>query len=295
MGGSGSQTSRQTTTTELPAGQQTNIDQLLRGALDYYNTGGRTFYPGDTVANFDPYQLQGQQSLVDYATGTGQNLVSDAFASNQFFTNPENIMNPENIPGFSGSVDAMTRGYTQNLTENILPYVRSGGTASGQFGGSAQGIGEALSVDRSNQALADSLSNMYLGAYGQGLGSFNQAMNRVPSLFALGAQPGSIVSGVGAQRQGQEQREITADVDRYNFAQNEPAIMLSLLQALSGTAGTYGGTTETRGKQEGGGGGILPGIGGALTLASMFGGGQGGSKGGGGGDPGFNFDMWGGG
>lgn len=283
MSGGGTRTSTQDTTTTLPANQQTNIDQLLRGALDYYSSGGRTYYPGETVAGFDPYQTQGQNTLIDYATGTGQQLVTDTQASNAFFTNPENIMNPDNIPGFSGSVDAIARKYTDNLNQNILPYVRGGGTASGQFGGSASGIGQGLAVGESNQALADSMSNMYLGAYGQGLNSFNQAMNRAPGMFALGAQPGSIVSGVGDVRQGQSQREIDADVSRHNFAQNEPAIMLTLLKALSGTGGEYGGTTSTTGKQKGGGGSsALTGIGGLLTLASMFGeGGLGGLFGGG--------------
>lgn len=271
--GTGSQTSRQETTTSLPANQQTNIDQLMQGALDYYRNGGRTYYPGETVAGFDPYQTQGQNTILDYASGTGQQLVDQTLASNAFFTDPNNIMNPENIPGFTDSIDAMTRKYTDNLNQNILPYVRGGGTASGQFGGSASGIGQGLAVGESNQALADSTANMYLGAYESGLDSFNQAMTRAPGMFALGAQPGSIVEGVGGVRQAQDQRQIDADVARHNFAQNEPAVMLSLLQALSGTGGEYGGTTETKGKVEGGGGGgILPGIGGLLTIASMFGG-----------------------
>jgi len=292
MGGSSTQRSEQTTTTSPPANQQTNIDQLLRGALDYYNSGGRTFFPGETVAGFDPLQTQGQNQILDYANGTGSQLIGDAFRSNAVFTNPDNILNPSQIPGFQGSVDAVTRGLTQNLTENILPSVRGGGTYSGQFGGTPQGIGEALSTARTQDTIGDVTSNMYLNAYGQGLNSFNQAMNRVPSLFALGGQPGQIASDIGTVRQGQTQREIDSDVRRHEFAQNEPIMLLNLLQALTGNAGQYGGTVETTGKSEGGSpSGANLGIGSALSLASLFGGGGGfGGKGGGdastGGNPG---------
>lgn len=269
MGGS-SQTSTQTTDSQLPEGQQANVDALLRGALEYFNSGGRTFYPGDLVANFDPAQLAGQNQLLNFAGGQGQDFANQALAGNAFFMDPNNIFNPQNIPGFTDAEGALTRGYTQNLTENILPSIRGGGTSSGQFGGSASGIGQALTAERSNQALGDSLSNLYLGAYGQGMNSFNQALNRAPSIFGLGQAPGEIMSGVGAQRQGQAQNEIQADVARYEFGQNEPIFLLQLLQALTGQAGQYGGTTTTTGTQSGGGSGINQLLGGGLALASLW-------------------------
>jgi len=268
--GSRKQTSTQSTTQSLPANQQRNVDSLLQGALDYFNTGGRSYFPGDTVADFDPLQTAGQNQLVGYAGGVGQDLVGSAIEGNQFFMDPRNIFAPENIPGFQGSVDALTRGYTQNLTENILPNVRSGDTFSGQFGGSAGGIGQGLAVGRSNEALAGSLENMYLGAYGQGLDTLNQAMNRAPSLFALGAAPGSLMTGVGAERQGQEQKEILGGMARHEFEQNEPAVILSLLQALTGNLGQYGGTTDTTATESTSGGGVAQALGGALSLASLL-------------------------
>lgn len=289
MGG-GNQTQTQETTTTLPGNQQRNVDVLLQEALNYFRGGGREFFPGDTVANFDPFQTQGQNTLVDFATGTGQELVSGALEGNQFFTNPENIFNPENIPGFQGVTEAITRQHTDNLLQNILPQIRGGGTASGQFGGSASGIGQGLAVGQSQQALGDSLSNLNLGAYQLGLDSFNQALNRAPSLFALGAAPGSLVSGVGAERQAQDQREIGGERERFSFEQNEPAIILSLLQSLTGGAGQFGGTTTTTSETDPGSSGLLQGLGTALTLAIMLGSGgsavpglaaAGGAKGGG--------------
>ncbi len=284
MGG-GRTSQSQTQTTSLPQGQQQNVDALLSGALDYFNSGGRNFFPGDINADFNPNQIQGQNNLVNFAGGLGTDLSTEAINSNRFFMDPNNIFQPNNIPGFQGSVDDLTRGFTQNLTENILPSVRGGATASGQFGGSASGIGEALSVERSNAGLSDSLSNLYLGAYGQGLDSFNQALNRAPSLFGLGAAPGHLQAGVGDIQQNQAQREIDADRARHDFEQNEPINMLQLLQQLTGQQGQFGGTTTGEVSQSGGGGaGNI--LGGLLSLTSLFGGGLGSSSGGGGGSKG---------
>lgn len=262
--------SKQTTTMSLPANQQRNVDELMSGALDYYRGGGRAFYPGDLIAGFDPAQKVGQSMLLDYAGGAGQDLVDQAISANSLFLNPDNIFNPGNIPGFQGAVDDLTRGYTTNLLENVLPSVRAGGTSSGQFGGSASGIGQALAVDRSNQALGDALSQMYLGAYGQGLGMFNNAISRAPALFGLGTLPGQIYSDVGATRQGQEQREIQADAARHEFEQNEPIFLLNLLRDLTGQYGQYGGTQTTDTRQKTDSSPINQALGGALSLASLW-------------------------
>lgn len=269
MGG-GSTTNTQVTEQALPENQQQNVDALLRGALQYFKSGGRTFYPGDLIADFTPEQLAGQQSMLDFAGGGGQDLVNQAIAGNAFFMDPNNIFNPQNVPGFKGSEEALTRGYTQNLTENILPYVRGGATSTGQFGGSPSGIGQALAVERSNKGLSDSLANLYLGAYGQGLDTFNQSLNRAPGLFGLGLAPGQVQAGVGDVRQGQQQREIEADVARHEFQQNEPMLLLQLLQQLTGGAGQYGGTTTSTATEKTKSSPINQVLGGALSLASLW-------------------------
>ena len=260
----------QTTTTSLPSNQQNNVNVLLNDALRFYNQGGREFFPGDPVADFTANQIAGQQGIVDFAGGLGSQLVGDTIAANNTFLDPNVALNPANMPGFSGVVDNFVQNQTQNLTENILPYIRSGATASGQFGGTAQGIGEALATERTADSISGGLENLYLGAYGQGLNSFNQAINRAPMLFGLGLAPGQAISGVGAQQQGQNQREIQGDVARFEFEQNEPIFMLELLRQLTGQAGTYGGTTTSETVQEAGSSPINQALGGALSLASLW-------------------------
>lgn len=66
-------------------------------------------------------------------------------------------------------LDAMagniTRQYTQNLNENILPGVRYGAEAAGGFGGSRQGIAEGKAIAGSNEGLAGALANLYGQSY----------------------------------------------------------------------------------------------------------------------------------
>lgn len=289
MGGKQKQEQSQTTRTILPANQQRNIDLLMNEARNYYNSGGRQFYQGDMVADFNPYQTAGQQYMLDYAGGVGQDLVNNAMAGNNYFLDPNNIMSPENMPGFQGTVDAVQRTFTDNLLRNILPSVRGGGTSSGQYGGSASGIGQALATSEATKNIADSIAPMYMDAYGRGLDMFNQAQNRAPSLFALGAAPGTIMGQVGDATQAQQQREIDADVMKWNFAQNEPIQLLSLLQSLTGSAGQYGGTTQSNSttSTSGGGNPLGQALGIGMMLmgmpgpgASMLAGGSGAGKGG---------------
>ena len=243
--GSGRSSQQQTTQNLLPVNQQNNVDVLMRQALDYYNSGGREYYQGDTVADYNPLQSGGQDAMLGYASGAGGDFINQAMAGNSFFMDPNNIFNLDNIPGYRDAQGATTDLFTRNLTENILPSVRGGGTSSGQYGGSATGIGEALSVGRSSEGLSNALAGMDLAAYGQGLNSFNQAQNRAPGLFQLGAQPATIMANIGDAQQGQEQREIDANVARHMFEQNEPGVLLAMLQQLTGSAGQYGGTQES--------------------------------------------------
>lgn len=269
MGG-GETRSTQTTTQSMPAGQQRNVDTMLRAALDYFNTGGRSFYPGDLVADFDPLQTQGQNALVNFAGGVGTDLANEAISSNRFFMDPNNIFNPQDIPGFQNVLDSIVTNSIRGLTEGILPSIRASGTASGQFGGSAMGIGEALATDRTTENIANSIGQANLGAYGLGLNSFNQAMNRAPALFGLGMMPGQVISGVGDARQAQNQNEIQADVARHEFEQNEPMLQLQLLRDLTGSYGQYGGTTNTEATQKTKSSPVNQVLGGALSLASMW-------------------------
>lgn len=271
MGGKTSQQSTSTTTQMLPGMQQTNVDLLMQGARDYFNSGGAKYYGGNTVAGPADQQLQARQNAQGYATGVGQNLVDQAQANDRFWLNPQNVFNPANIPGFQAAQDGVTRQVTRNLTENILPQIRQGSVATGSLGGSRQGLGEALAVDNTNKTLADTLGNMNMQAWNTGLNQANSAAARAPQTYGLGLNPAETLSRVGGEYQSDEQKMIDAAMTRFNFDQLAPLLNLQALQGLTGTMGQYGGTTTTNTEQKmSGGSGLGQLVGGGLSLLSMM-------------------------
>lgn len=267
--GDNSTSSTQTTTSTLPANQQTNVDALLKGALDFFNSGGRSFFPGDLVADFDPLQSQGQNQIVNFAGGLGSDLVSNAVGANNRLLDPS-MLDPTNNPLFSNVLgDLLTRN-TQNFNENVLPGIRTGAVSSGQFGGTPGEIAEALSTSRLAETNAQQGNALALGQQGLGLQAMLQAIGLAPSTFNLGMAPGQAVAGVGEARQNQAQNEIQGEKARHDFEQNEPIAMLEMLRNLTGQAGTFGGTQTTTGTSESSGSDLNKILGTLMAGASMI-------------------------
>jgi hypothetical protein len=66
-----------------------------------------------------------------------------------------------NNPYLDQQSQAMIGSLTRNMNENVMPGLRSEALASGQYGGSRQGIAEGLAASRLNQDLAPALTNLY--------------------------------------------------------------------------------------------------------------------------------------
>lgn len=274
MGGRTTQNQNSAQTTTLPADQQTNVDMLLGGARDQYRTGGPQYYGGNTVAGTDPNTTAGRTAATGYATGSGLNFAQGVQQGESTFLNPQNIFNPSNIPGYARAREATMTDATNNLTRNILPQIRNGAVADGAYGGSRQGIAEGLAGSETARGVGDTLARMDMDAYNSGLGMYNSAANRAPSTYGLGLAPANTLQQVGGMYQNDQQRQIDADMARWNFNQMSPLLNLQNFQNLTGTAGQYGGTTTGQTQQGlSGGNNIDPAMGLLTTLASMWGGG----------------------
>lgn len=283
MGGKVGQTTNSTSTTALPGDQQTNVDMLMGGARDQYRTGGPQYYGGNTVAATDPNSLAGRTAALNYSSGGGLNFVQGLQRGESTFLDPNNIYNPQNIPGYARAREATMTDATNNLQRNILPSIRSGAVADGAYGGSRQGIAEGLASSETARGVGDTLARMDMDAYNSGLGMYNAAANRAPTTYGLGLAPSNTQMQVGDMYTNDAQKQIDADMSRWNFDQLRPLLNLQTLQSLTGTSGQYGGTqtgTQTQ-QQSGGGGGLTQGLGLLMSLASMMGkgGGSGGSGG----------------
>jgi hypothetical protein len=70
-------------------------------------------------------------------------------------------------PYLPQQAQAITNQVNNNLQQQQIPGINSGAIAAGGFGGSRQGIAQGLAIGQTNQALGNSLSNLYGNAYAQ--------------------------------------------------------------------------------------------------------------------------------
>lgn len=271
MGGRTGQQQNSTQTTTLPGDQQQNVDLLMQGARDLYGTGGPSYYPGQTYAGTDPRTTAGRDATYNYAGGVGGALAGNAIATDRSFMDPNNIFNPENIPGFQRAQQGVITANNNNLQRNTLPAIRSGAVQNGSYGGSRQGIAEGLALSENQNNIDNTLANMNMNAYNTGMGYANAAASRAPQTYGLGLAPGQTMAGVGDAYRSDAQRSIDADMARYNFGQLAPLLNLQNFQGLTGTAGQYGGTTtgQQTNNMSGGSGALGP-LGGLMSLMSMM-------------------------
>jgi hypothetical protein len=68
-------------------------------------------------------------------------------------------------PYIPAQAQAITNQVNQNLQQQQLPGINSGAIAAGGFGGSRHGIAQGLAIGQSNQAIGNSLANLYGQAY----------------------------------------------------------------------------------------------------------------------------------
>lgn len=102
---------------------------------------------------------------------------------------------------------AMQADATENLTENILPSIRSGAIGNGTFGGSRQALHENKAVDNFSEEMAKAATNFGNANTGAALGvqsqAFNQGQDR--ALSAMGNlnqnQFGTAAQNAGFQQQ----------------------------------------------------------------------------------------------
>lgn len=133
-----------------------------------------------------------------------------------------------NNPYLDRQADAITGMMTRNLNENVMPDIRSGAIAAGQYGGSRQGIAEGLAASRMNQDLAPALANLYGGAYenaqqrmaGTATGINEQAANFASQNAANTIGNQQFNTGIGFQNRDNDLRtqEYNTDVGFRNNA-----------------------------------------------------------------------------
>jgi hypothetical protein len=271
--GSGSQSDQKTTTQQLTPEQQ----QLVGAALpEYMKFAGSTptLPTGDqAVSPFDPLQTQGQNQVLGAVPGVSD-TVNSAAKTNQSIAGGS-FLDPGSNPVVQNAIKAATQPIYDNLNENILPQIGANastgaGGVSANFGGSRQGIVEALGTKNANQQAGQVGAGIANQALQTGLGATNQAIAQAPATAASLTLPGTVTSTVGDVRQGQAQNVLNANNAASQFSQWLPLLKAQLL--TQGASGLPGGSTVSSGTSNTDANPISQLIGGASAAGGLAGG-----------------------
>jgi len=234
------------------------------------------FYPGQTFAGFDPLQTTGMTGAVDYATGQLPGMVSGYQSTlGRMLDAPLNITQD---PAYLNAIAANRSSVMDALTEDMLPSVRSGATAAGQFGGSRQGIAEGQAIGDAAEALARANAQTGLGMYDTASRTAAMAAGQMPGALQLGFTPSQTMMDIGGMQQGMTQQGIDEAIARHYYPQTAGRENLAWLNSILTGASPYAGQTTTAPGQSraagalGGalmGSQLVPGIASALAPAGM--------------------------
>ena len=183
----------------------------------YGEGGGLNYFPENTVAGFSPEQQMAMNLQTNRAlSGSPLQRQGQDLALN---TLQGNFLNANTNPYFQ-------RAVVDPVTDRVQ------GTFS-----QAGRLGSAYNQN----ALTNALSDVYSKNYENERSRQNAMLSNVPALANQDYTDYSNLAKVGQVRQQQAQRDILANMDRFNFLQSAPAQNLNQFLGQVGTAaGNYG-------------------------------------------------------
>lgn len=202
-------------TTTKPSPQQEAILKKQLALSNSLGSGGELdFFGGDTQANFDPLQTLGQNAQVGGA-GQLEGLNPDILGAAGRGLNSDLV----NDPRTEALAQAVTRPITEQFQEQTLPGIGSAAVSQGAFGGDRQNILEAQATRDFTRNIGDTRAQIFNAANRAGM---NQQLGTLQSLGQIQQgvlTPGAAVANVGGQRQDQNQAEIDANRERFEFGE----------------------------------------------------------------------------
>ena len=287
------------TSTTQPWEQQ--IPYLTGGfeaAKEIYNRGAPAYYPGETLAGFDPAQKQAQEATLGYIygpraagmqSGAEESLMRNLSGRASGFTGSQmsdllagNVRTGEGTP-YQAMASALTGDVVSNLQKNILPGIRQQQVMYQPGGSSRAALQQNRAVTDAVQAgLTKPLAQMYTDAYTQAQGMRLPAAQQMigQQQFGLQQYPSTMMApiglfgqaaNIGAQRRAMTQAAIDRDMARYEYEANAPQNALRNYMAM--VTGDYGSSTTQTTPYQGQGflgtAGQVAGIIGSLATAGV--------------------------
>lgn len=256
------------------AGQQPYLQDIFQQAQQLYNAGGMApnYYPGQTVADQskwtqDALQMQADRAqngspLIDNASNAMNNITTGQALQNNQGLNVLNQLSQEDNPYVDELYNRANSQAQSAINGNF--------SAAGRYGSGAHA---AASADAANNlanemysALWDKRADAAQAAgqlYNTGIGQQVVAGQAGQQLANQAYTDAAALGQAGAAMDDYNQQKINADIDRYNYNQQQALLALQNYNNL--IQGSYGGTTTTTGQQNSGGSTFGNVLGGALT------------------------------
>ncbi len=178
----------------------------------------RSMFPDQMFTSLDPLQEEALGLREQYARDLGGMVDPALQAWRSSLSAPDVASNPY----VQGMLDQQSSLLNRNLQENILPGIQSGAIGAGQLGSSRQGVAEGIAARGTQEALASQAADTQMRAYLAGLQQQQYGMSATPGMVGLGRMPADLLMGVGEVRRAEDEKALQEEIQRFNFAQDEP-------------------------------------------------------------------------
>lgn len=193
-------------------------------------------YPNSTVVPFSPQteqalQLQEARGIAGNPTvGAAQGQLQSTLAGNYLNSNPN----------FDAAVAAATRPLTQAYETSIQPGIDARFSASGRLGGGNRALASGQAAEAYQRALGDVSGTMAYKGYQDERGQQMRAAALAPYLAEQDIANLNMLRQVGQTREQQAGANLQEQINRFNFAQQEPRTRVQqFLPMIAG--GQFGG------------------------------------------------------
>jgi len=268
----GSQTSTSATSFSSETGPWSpQVPYILGGfqkAKELYEQGPPDYYPGETLAGFDPAQTFAQEAIIDYARGPraagmqagAEGALMRGLAGQTPFAREQmadllagNVRTGEGTP-YQAMASALTGDVLGKLQADVLPGIRQQQVMYQPGGSSRAALQQNKAVaDAVKAGLTTPLAQMYSDAYQtaqgmrlpaaqQALDQQVKAMGMYPSIMGAPLSMYGAIADVGAQRRAMTQEAMNRDQARYAYEAAAP--MNALQNYMSMITGNYGSTSS---------------------------------------------------
>ena len=248
-GGGQPQTSTTVTTQELSPEQRAILKPLIPIITKFGETPLEQF-PGSLIPDFNPLELQAQQTALTAAGGIQQD-VGQASAFANFLQGP--ALFPQTNPALQANIEAAIRPLTETFGQTILPNIRGQEVIAGQVGGSRGMLAEQQATNLLLRQVGETSAGLVGENFANALRAGTQSLFAQPSLLSSSLLPAQVIAGVGGAERGLTTAQLEEEAARFGAEQLK---VFAPAQAAAGVAfGMPGGTVMSKGTAFGGGGG----------------------------------------